>query len=81
MFSVGQHLSARVTYSTSFSKDYFLVDPARKVPVGILPDFLPDEWTNNEYAKFTDILYHGFRNEYGILVGSLSKVFAGAPSS
>ncbi|KAK4452272.1 hypothetical protein QBC34DRAFT_456276 [Podospora aff. communis PSN243] len=81
MFSVGQHLPARVTYGTPIGKDHFLVDPARKVPVAILPDFLPDERTNEEYTKFTDILYHEFRNEHGILVGSLSKVFAGAPSS
>ncbi|KAL2170811.1 hypothetical protein VTG60DRAFT_4380 [Thermothelomyces hinnuleus] len=60
MFSVGQHLPAGGTQGLSFGKDIFLVDPARTVPVGILPDFLPDERIDEEFVKTTSVLYAGF---------------------
>jgi len=60
MYSIGQHLSSRETLGTNFGKDHFLVDPNTKVPVGILPDFLPDERTNEHFIKATTALYDGF---------------------
>ena len=63
------------------AKTIFFVNPTRRVPVGILPDFMADERKDEEYAKLVDILYYGFRNERGILVGPFSTLFEGAPSS
>jgi hypothetical protein len=55
MFSVGQHLpsTSGAPLGSQFGKDHFLVDPSSKVPVGILPDILSDNWTNEQYANMT----------------------------
>lgn len=81
MFSVGQHLpsASGATGKRPFGKDHFLVDPSTKVPVGILPDFLPDKRTDEEYAKITSILYHGFckvmeGNRVALMTGALRGV-------
>jgi hypothetical protein len=59
MFSVDQDLPSPsgATLGSQFGKDHFLDDPSTKVPVGILPDFLPDIRTDEQYAKLTSVLY------------------------
>jgi hypothetical protein len=79
MYSVGQHLPEQGTERRGFGKDHFLVDPVRKVPVGILPDFLPNEMTDDEYAEITSSLYAGFcqvldGNKVGIMTAPLFAV-------
>jgi hypothetical protein len=54
MYSVGQHLSGK-----SFGKDLVLVDPTTKLPVGVLPDFLPIIRTDEEYIERSQMLYNG----------------------
>ena len=86
MYSIGQHLPSAATRGTHFGKDHFLVDPNTKIPVGILPDFLPDERTNEQYIKATTALYDGFceiweDSEVGIMMAPLSALKEKAPSS
>ncbi|KAI0380793.1 hypothetical protein F5Y04DRAFT_256723 [Hypomontagnella monticulosa] len=61
MYSVGQHLPDKsgATCGLQFGKDIFLVDPKTRVPVGLLPDFLPDERSDQQYSKITSVLYTG----------------------
>lgn len=62
MCSVGQHLpemTSGVTHGTQFGRDHFLVEPTTHLPVGVLPDFLPDERTDQRYAQITSMLYAG----------------------
>ena len=87
MYSIGQHLphESGATRGSQFGKDHFLVDPSTKVPVGILPDFLPDHRTDEQYAKTTSILYTGFcrvfkRNQVGIMIRPLHAVQESSPS-
>ena len=79
MYSVGQHLPTVATRGLPFGKDHFLVEPARKVPVGILPDFLPDERTDEQYTTATRVLYAGLSqmmdgNKVGIMTAPLFAV-------
>jgi hypothetical protein len=59
MLSVGQHSSGATMGRTEFGKDIFLVHPDSKIPVGILPDFLPDVRTDEEFQTFARVLYSG----------------------
>ncbi|KAH7371669.1 hypothetical protein BKA66DRAFT_469263 [Pyrenochaeta sp. MPI-SDFR-AT-0127] len=60
MVSVGQHMPQARTRGSSFGKDLFIVNPKTKVPVGLLPDFMPDERTDAQYVKITSVMYDGF---------------------
>lgn len=57
MYSVGQHLpnvaagAIGATHGTQFGKDHILVEPITQLPVGILPDFLPDERTDQAQTE------------------------------
>jgi hypothetical protein len=53
---VGRHTSGGI----SLGKDLFLVDPETKVPVGLLPDFLPDRRSDEVYSKRVQLLYDSF---------------------
>jgi hypothetical protein len=59
---VGQHFPSSTPSggNMSFGKDIFLVDPVSKVPVGLVSDLMPDERTDEMYAKVTCVLYNGF---------------------
>lgn len=88
MYSVGQHLPGEIgaTRGSQFGKDHFLVDPSTKVPVGILPDFLPDDRTDEHWAKITSVLYTSLcqvleRNQVGIIAVPLHAVQESSPSS
>lgn len=88
MYSVGQHLPAEsgATRGTHFGKDHFLIDLSTKVPVGILPDFLPDDRTDEQYAKITSDLYTGLsqvfrQNRVGIMTAPLHALRERSPSS
>jgi hypothetical protein len=88
MYSVGQHLPSEsgATRGSQFGKDHFLVDPSTKVPVGIIPDFLPDDGTDEQYAKMTRILYTGLcqvlkRNQVRIMTAPLHAVQESSPLS
>lgn len=52
-WSVAQHLPGEVGFGATLTKylgkDLFLVDPTVRVPVGILPEFIPDDGTNERY--------------------------------
>ncbi len=79
MFSVGQHPTTPSGTPDQFCKDHFLVDPRRRVPVGILPDFLADERTDEEYVRATSALYADLcevtsENQVGIRAVPLSEV-------
>jgi hypothetical protein len=60
LLCVGQHLPSPTTGGTPFEKDLFLVDATSKVPVGLVPDLMPDKRTDELYAKSTCIVYNGF---------------------
>jgi hypothetical protein len=62
LLCVGQHFPSSTPSgdNMSFGKDLFLVDPASKVPVGLVSDLMPDERTDEMYAKVTCVLYNGF---------------------
>jgi hypothetical protein len=88
MFSVGQHLpsASGATLGSQFGKDHFLVDPSTKVPVGILLDFLPDNRTDEQYAKLTSALYSSLcqvleQNRVGIMTVPLHAVNQSSPLS
>jgi hypothetical protein len=77
LLCVGQHYPSAESRNMSFGKDLFLVDPVSKVPIGLVSDLMPDERTDEMYAKVTRVLYNGFC-EY--LVNNQVKV-AGCPLS
>jgi hypothetical protein len=63
LLCVGQH----IPYSGEkpFGTDLFLVDAKTKVPVGIVPDLMPNDRTNEQQAKVTPVLYNGFWEDAG----------------
>lgn len=61
LLCIGQHfpqISGKSEIS-QFGKDHFLIDPKGAAPIGIAPDFLPDQRTVEEYTKIRKILYCG----------------------
>jgi hypothetical protein len=54
MISVGRHTTGR-----SFGMDLVLADPSTNMPVGLLPDFLYVNRTNEEIVDRMEELYHG----------------------
>lgn len=57
--SVGQHLPPPIGSKVAFGKDLFLVDPSTKQPVGLIPDLMPDDRTDEHWAGIACILYYG----------------------
>lgn len=60
MFCGGRHVSR-----ASRGKDLALVDPATKMPVGLLPDFADNLQTEEEFVKRMSVLYNGLVTKVG----------------
>jgi hypothetical protein len=61
----GQHLWSPGE-NRSFGKDLFLVDAMSKVPVGLVPDLMPDEHVSAQhYAWVTRRIHNGFCEDTG----------------
>ena len=63
LLCVGQHPPS--TDRKAFGKDLFLVHPATKVPVGLVPDISPEDYTDEECAKVALSLYNGCCKDLG----------------
>jgi hypothetical protein len=67
MLSISQHpLGPPTPANRPVGKDNFLVDPWRRVPVGILPDFLADTMTNEEHVRAVTAMYAGMCKVVGL---------------
>ena len=54
MISAGRHFKGE-----SLGKDLAIADPATKMPVGLLPDFLDLDRTDEKYVERISFLYRG----------------------
>ncbi|CAI9632828.1 unnamed protein product [Alternaria burnsii] len=75
MLCVGQHLPS--SDQTAFGKDLYLVDAKSKVPVGLVPDLMPDDPTDEKFAKVSCVMYNGFCK----YMGNNQVAFAACPLS
>ena len=60
LLSVGQHLDNAGVRNVAFGKDLFLVNARTKVPVGLLPDIMHEETTDQRHVKMVAATYTGF---------------------
>jgi len=61
MYSVGRHVNSE--HGKGFCQDLVLVDPERKMPVGILPNFLPHVRSNEMFVERVTLLYQTVKSE------------------
>jgi hypothetical protein len=54
MISAGRHFKGE-----SLGKDLAIADPATKMPVGLLPDFVDQKTTGEKFVERISALYHG----------------------
>ncbi|RYO07695.1 hypothetical protein AA0121_g11657 [Alternaria tenuissima] len=79
LLCVGQHLpsSDQTSDQTAFGKDLYLVDAKSKVPVSLVPDLMPDDPTDEKFAKVSCVMYNGFCK----YMGNNQVAFAAYPLS
>ncbi|OWY48660.1 hypothetical protein AALT_g8032 [Alternaria alternata] len=77
LLCVGQHLPSPSADRTAFGKNLYLVDAKSKVPVGLVPDLMPDDRTDERFAKVSCIMYNGFCK----YMGNNQVAFAAYPLS
>ena len=75
LLCVGQHLPS--SDQKAFGKNLYLVDAKSKVPVGLVPDLIPDDRTDERFAKVSCIMYSGFCK----YMGNNQVAFAAYPLS
>ncbi|KAI4642646.1 uncharacterized protein J4E78_010119 [Alternaria triticimaculans] len=63
LLCVGQHLP--LPGEKGFGQDLFLVDPGTKVPVGLVPDVMPDQCTLETFVRTARSLYNGNYTDLG----------------